>query len=68
MAIRIITDSASDLAPSTSLTVVPLTVTFGETSYLDGVDLSAHRFYELLVEGSWSPRSEERRVGKECGS
>ena len=63
MAIRIITDSASDLAPSPALTVVPLTVTFGETSYLDGVDLSAHRFYELLVENDQLPSTSQINPG-----
>lgn len=62
MPVRIITDSASDLtqediaAPGNPrLTVLPLSVTFGETTYLDGVNLNHRRFYELLVEGDDLP-------------
>lgn len=52
MPVRIITDSASDIVdfPNPSLTVLPLTVAFGNTVYHDGVDLTHERFFELLVE------------------
>lgn len=62
MPVRIITDSASDITSediaalgNPRLTVLPLSITFGETTYLDGVDLTHHRFYELLVEGDDLP-------------
>ena len=62
MPVRIITDSASDLTQediaalgNPRLTVLPLSVTFGETTYLDGVNLNHRRFYELLVEGDDLP-------------
>lgn len=62
MTVRIITDSASDItaadiaaAGNPALTVLPLSVTFGQTTYEDGVDLSHRRFYELLVEGDDLP-------------
>lgn len=62
MTVRIITDSASDItaadiavAGNPALTVLPLSVTFGQTTYEDGVDLSHQRFYELLVEGDDLP-------------
>ena len=62
MAVRIITDSASDItredvaaAGNPALTVLPLSVTFGNTTYEDGVNLSHQRFYELLVEGDDLP-------------
>lgn len=62
MTVRIITDSASDItaadiaaAGNPALTVLPLSVTFGQTTYADGVDLSHQRFYELLVEGDDLP-------------
>lgn len=50
--IQIITDSASDITGSVrnDLTVLPMTITFGETEYLDGVNLSHNEFYEKLVE------------------
>ena len=62
MPVRIITDSASDLTQediaalgNPRLTVLPLSVTFGKTTYLDGVNLNHQRFYELLVEGDDLP-------------
>lgn len=62
MTVRIITDSASDItaadiaaAGNPALTALPLSVTFGQTTYEDGVDLSHRRFYELLVEGDDLP-------------
>lgn len=62
MTVRIITDSASDItaadiaaAGNPALTVLPLSVTFGQTTYEDGVDLTHRRFYELLVEGDDLP-------------
>lgn len=57
MAVRIITDSASDIVDfdHPNLTVVPLTIAFGDTVYHDGVDLTHERFYELLVESDSLP-------------
>ena len=62
MAVRIITDSASDItredvaaAGNPALGVLPLSITFGNTTYEDGVNLSHQRFYELLVEGDDLP-------------
>lgn len=62
MAVRIITDSASDItredvaaAGNPALAVLPLSVTFGNTTYEDGVNLSHQRFYELLIEGDDLP-------------
>ena len=64
MTVRIITDSASDItaediaaAGNPALTVLPLSITFGDTTYEDGVDLTHHRFYELLVEGDDLPKT-----------
>lgn len=52
MAVRIITDSGSDILPGEieGLTVLPHTVAFGTDVYHDGVDLSHEHFFELLVE------------------
>ena len=54
MAIRIVTDSCSDLPPeaarASGITVVPLYVTIGGETYRDGVDIDADRFYSLLEE------------------
>lgn len=59
MAIRIITDSASDvsaeMAEKYGITVVPLCVTFGERQYLSGVTLGADDFYCKLIESDTLP-------------
>lgn len=78
MAVRIITDSASDItredvaaAGNPALGVLPLSITFGNTTYEDGVNLSHQRFYELLVEGDdlpmtgqVNPYAFERAIGE----
>ena len=50
MAIRIITDSTVDVGNQYSdrFIVVPLTVTFGETEFIDGVTLDKTEFYQKL--------------------
>lgn len=64
MALRIITDSASDIPQSDpSVTVVPMTVTFGSTEYRDGIDLDANGFYSLLVEGDVIPTTSQISPG-----
>ncbi len=57
MAVRIITDSGSDILPGEmeGLIVLPLTIAFGNEVYHDGVDLSHERFFELLAESSENP-------------
>lgn len=51
--VRIMTDSTSDITQAEGaamgLTVVPLTVHFGSTSYKDGIDLSKEEFFEKLA-------------------
>ncbi|MBM6774343.1 DegV family protein [Olsenella profusa] len=61
MAVRIITDSGIDLPGELDprLTVVPLAITFGSTTYEDGVDLTNDRFYELLVESDELPKTSQ---------
>ncbi|MBQ6588770.1 MAG: DegV family protein [Butyrivibrio sp.] len=80
MAVRIITDSASDIPQEKGkewgITILPLKVRFGEEEYLDGVTLSATDFYKKLVETDAVPKtsqitpyeySEEFRKADECG-
>lgn len=60
MKIRIMTDSGSDLQLSRQdLSILPLTVSFGDKQYQDGVDLDHHRFYELLIEGDVLPTTSQ---------
>ena len=53
MAVKIVTDSTSDLSPQVAqelgITVVPVYVRFGERVYRDGVDISEDEFYQKLV-------------------
>ena len=61
MAVRIITDSGIDLPGELDprLTVIPLGITFGTTTYADGVDLTNDRFYELLIESDELPKTSQ---------
>lgn len=57
--VAVVTDSAADLPPNTVQTagvlVVPLTVTFGEESFLDGVDLPPEAFWARVGGGADLP-------------
>ena len=63
MAIKIVTDSASDipqaLARQWDITVLPLTIRFGSDEYQDGVNLSLDRFYERLESGKDFPQTSQ---------
>ena len=61
MSIRIITDSTVDIADkySTHFTVVPLTVSFGETDYIDGVTINKQEFYQKLVSSPVLPKTSQ---------
>lgn len=52
MKTRIIVDSTADLMPEykSRVSVVPLTVHFGEEEYIDGVTIDHKTFYEKLIE------------------
>lgn len=52
MKTRIIVDSTADLVAEYKkrVTVVPLTVRFGDEEYIDGVTIDHKTFYEKLVE------------------
>lgn len=66
MKIRIVTDSASDILQPyrQDVTIMPLTVTFGEQSYREGVDLSHREFYEKLVECDSLPVTSQANPGQ----
>lgn len=55
--IRIITDSASDIPQNNpyGITVLPMSIRFGDTEYKDGIDLTAKEFYEKLIENDELP-------------
>ena len=53
MSVHFVIDSASDVLPQEAeqlgVTVLPLTVTFGDTTYRDSVDLTHREFFEKLA-------------------
>ncbi len=55
--IQIITDSASDIVgvKRKDLVILPISITFGEEEYQDGVNLTHRMFYEKLVESDELP-------------
>jgi DegV family protein with EDD domain len=59
MAVRIVTDSVSDLPPDVAdelgITVVPLMVSFGSDAYRDGIDLTPDQFYKKLKDSKVFP-------------
>lgn len=61
MKVRIIVDSTADLTPEvrSKLDVVPLTIRFGQTEYVDGLTISHREFYEKLVESSTLPTTSQ---------
>lgn len=63
MTVRIVTDSTADLQPegakTLGITVVPLTVFFGEEAYLDNVELDNASFYSKLQVSKELPRTSQ---------
>ncbi len=61
MSIRIITDSTvdADASYTKNFSIVPMTVTFGEKEYKDGVDLSKQDFYKKLESGDVLPKTSQ---------
>lgn len=61
--IQIITDSVSDItseeAQKYNITVLPLTVRFGEEEFIDGVTIKAKEFYDKLVESDELPKTSQ---------
>ena len=67
MAIRIVTDSVSDLPPALAsandVTVVPAYVIIGNETYKDGVEITADRFYARLPQLSRLPTTSQPTIG-----
>ena len=67
MAIRIVTDSVSDLPPALAsandITVVPCYVIIGNETYKDGVEITADRFYSRLESLSRLPTTSQPTIG-----
>ncbi len=67
MTIKIVTDSTCDLSDEMikqyGITVVPLSISFGEKTYLDGVDISKKEFITLLTSTEELPKSSQPSAG-----
>lgn len=63
MAIRFVTDSASDILPAEAaalgIRVVPIRVNFNGTEYADSVDLNHREFFEKLIESDALPTTSQ---------
>ena len=63
MTVRILTDSTADIpleqAKALGITIVPLTVFFGDEAYLDGIELDNAAFYQKLRTSKVTPRTSQ---------
>ena len=61
MKTRIIVDSTADLVPEckSRVSIVPLTVHFGQEEYIDGITIDHKTFYEKLVESNVLPTTSQ---------
>ena len=61
MSVRIIIDSTTDLVESVKdkVITVPVTVRFGNTEYVDGVEITTQEFYEKLIESDVLPTTSQ---------
>lgn len=61
--VRIVTDSTSDLSSAVceemGITVVPLTVYFGEVAYRDRIDLDSDQFFRMLARCGELPKTSQ---------
>lgn len=67
MTVRIVTDSTADLTPERTrdlgVTVVPLSVLFGEEALLDGVEITAEQFFKRLSREQVMPTTAQPSAG-----
>ena len=59
--VKIIVDSAADITPAVAqkLKVLPMTLRFGDTEYIDGVNITKKEFYEKLIESDSLPTTSQ---------
>ena len=67
MAVRVVTDSVSDIPPDMAaeldITIVPAYVRFGNDVYKDGVELTTDQFFDKLFNGPDFPATSQPSVG-----
>ncbi len=68
MTVAVVVDSTADIPAALrdeyNITVVPLTVLFGNETFLDGVEMTGDQFYKRLVEGSVHPKTSQPAPGQ----
>ncbi len=66
-AVAIVSDSSCDMSESRAhglgLVRVPLAISFGDESFLDGVDITPSQFYQRLAASAVVPRTSQPSVG-----
>jgi len=67
MAVKIVTDSATDIPPELAkeldVTVVPATIFFGDEAFRDGVDITPDEFFRRLTSSPVLPKTSQPSVG-----
>ncbi len=61
MSVRIVIDSTTDISPELKekVTIVPLSIFFGEEEFIDGVTIDHKMFYEKLIESDVIPTTSQ---------
>ena len=61
MGIQIVVDSTADMRPEVAakVSIVPLSVQFGEKTYVSGVDITPSQFYEMLAQSDVLPTTSQ---------
>ena len=61
MGIQIVVDSTADMRPEVAdkVLIVPLSVQFGEKTYVSGVDITPSQFYEMLAQSDVLPTTSQ---------
>lgn len=61
MKVKIVVDSTADLRPELAekVGIVPLSIQFGERTFVSGVDITPREFYEMLVESDELPTTSQ---------
>ncbi len=67
MTVAVVVDSTADIPQRTreeyGISVVPLTIIFGNESFRDGVDMTSDQFYQRLTESSVHPSTSQPSPG-----
>lgn len=67
MTVAVVVDSTADIPQAIrdelAISVVPLTVLFGNETFLDGVEMTGDQFYARLIEGSVHPKTSQPSPG-----